>query len=34
MKLKLLSVLTLSLLTGTVIRAEPQQPLPVAVFDF
>lgn len=34
MKLKLLSVLTLSLLAGVVARAESQQPLPVAVFDF
>src|SRR5882757_11193310 len=34
MKLKFLSVLTLSLLAGAVASAEPQQPLPVAVFDF
>ena len=34
MKLKLISVLTLSLLVGAIARAEPQQPLPVAVFDF
>lgn len=34
MKLKFLSVLTLSLLASSVARAELQQPLPVAVFDF
>src|SRR5664279_3864109 len=34
MKLKLISVLTLSLLAGAFARAELSQPLPVAVFDF
>jgi hypothetical protein len=34
MKLKFLSVLILVFVAGVVARAEPQQPLPVAVFDF
>jgi Curli production assembly/transport component CsgG len=34
MKLKILSILTVSLLAGAVARAELQQPLPMAVFDF
>jgi hypothetical protein len=34
MKLKFLSVLILVFVAGVVARAEPQQPMPVAVFDF
>src|ERR1017187_2096754 len=34
MKLKFLSVLILVFIAGVVARAEPPQPLPVAVFDF
>jgi hypothetical protein len=34
MKLKFIAVLVLVFIAGVVARAEPQQPLPVAVFDF